>query len=251
MKKLYTTTVFSLLFAIVANAQCTIDSNSNNFGFAPVPQAIPCIERGTPLNNNYVLKVYFPISEHLPPITYHYLTITGFNGLPQGITYTKYPPQDTIWPGGRQCFLFQGTTTDSMGTYTLQTMGNVKATVIGVDTTFSIATATQILHALPIANYSGFAYYLTVCAAAGIEPIENTNIKIYPNPASTNLSIDNPTNINLTAVLTNLLGEHVRTITINNAHYQFDISTLPAGMYQLHISNGQQSLNVFKVVKAD
>ncbi len=70
---------------------------------------------------------------------------------------------------------------------------------------------------------------------------ENQSISIYPNPATDKLNIrfsgeqlNNPS-----AIIFNLLGEELIHVNMGNGINAIDISTLPAGIYFLHCTEGE------------
>jgi len=115
--------------------------------------------------------------------------------------------------------------------------------------TMSIATATQLLHALPIANYSGFAYYLTVCPPAGVNEITDMPFKLYPNPATTTFTIDNEMGRSYTMELVNILGERIMEYFTNSRQRQYNISKLAPGIYEVLIRDDKEALRTLKIIK--
>lgn len=70
----------------------------------------------------------------------------------------------------------------------------------------------------------------------GIEEVEQTSLKIYPNPASTilNIELNEATQIRIV----NVLGEMVATQKLNTGNNSLDVSNLVSGVYFLHTENG-------------
>jgi len=67
-----------------------------------------------------------------------------------------------------------------------------------------------------------------------LKDIENNALNIYPNPANNYISIDIPANFkNGSFELTDLLGNHLRKISISNSstQIQIDLSSYPSGIY--------------------
>lgn len=70
-------------------------------------------------------------------------------------------------------------------------------------------------------------------AAPGPQP-KITKIKIYPNPATEYISIDNTENVKELFIL-NLVGRKLKVIQNVEQDVQYDISDLPNGMYLVQI----------------
>jgi hypothetical protein len=81
----------------------------------------------------------------------------------------------------------------------------------------------------------------------GINPLELTasaTIKIYPNPASETIYIQNAPETDYTASVYQLNGVLMFTTTINSGNRSVDISFLPSGFYILKVNN-----QAFKFIK--
>ena len=68
--------------------------------------------------------------------------------------------------------------------------------------------------------------------------IRNTNVNIFPNPATTQLTINAQNKINDIAII-NLLGQTVYTNQYNSSQIQIDVATLPAGIYCVKINGSE------------
>ncbi len=64
----------------------------------------------------------------------------------------------------------------------------------------------------------------------GVSSFEKSNIKMYPNPTSTNFTIEAQDNIEKIAIL-NMLGQEVISKSLNNQQATIDISSLQVGVY--------------------
>lgn len=73
---------------------------------------------------------------------------------------------------------------------------------------------------------------VTVTAGTGISEISQSDLSIYPNPASNVLYINSIKNIDMIQI-SNILGENISTIKVNNSNTSIDISNLSDGMYFL------------------
>lgn len=115
MKKHLLFTAIAFLFSGVAMAQtCVIDTNNTNLLY-PSSDNLPCIERNTPYNT--VLQLFTPPS--IGGVGVDSIKVTVFNGLPTGITTECNPSSCTMVGFGRACIAIQGTTTDTVGYYTI------------------------------------------------------------------------------------------------------------------------------------
>lgn len=72
--------------------------------------------------------------------------------------------------------------------------------------------------------------YLHKNTVLSVSSFEKSNIKMYPNPATTNFTIEAQDNIEKIAVL-NMLGQEVISKTLNNQQATIDISSLQVGVY--------------------
>ncbi|MDP2159959.1 MAG: T9SS type A sorting domain-containing protein [Flavobacterium sp.] len=72
--------------------------------------------------------------------------------------------------------------------------------------------------------------YLHKNTVLSVSSFEKSNIKMYPNPATTNFTIEAQDNIEKIAVL-NMLGQEVISKPLNNQQATIDISSLQVGVY--------------------
>jgi type IX secretion system substrate protein len=81
--------------------------------------------------------------------------------------------------------------------------------------------------------------------AAGIEQITNsTDIALYPNPTNgiVNIELGMP-NENSTLTMTDMLGNTVKQIKVQNLQFTMDVSDLAEGIYNIQIQNSQFTSN--------
>ncbi len=76
-----------------------------------------------------------------------------------------------------------------------------------------------------------------VLSAPSVAP-SRTNVSLFPNPATTSLTISAPTGIN-TIAISNLLGQTVYTNSYNSEIVLVDISTLAAGIYFVRVNGSE------------
>lgn len=82
-----------------------------------------------------------------------------------------------------------------------------------------------------------------------VTTISQDNFRLSPNPTSGSFTIENNYNSSLTLHVINLLGERLKTFTMTKTKQLFDISDLAAAIYLVQICDGEQTLQVMKVVK--
>jgi hypothetical protein len=142
---------------------CTPDSAAFTGGVYVYPASLPCITQGIAFSGTVSIQVpdSIPASSIVagaPGYLYiDSLTIDSITGFPTGISGTNNPgPGNWIYGGGYGCSTFAGTTSDSVGQYTLNVYGRSCAhgTVFGfpVDSCLSGSLS------------SFFSYTLGVCA---------------------------------------------------------------------------------------
>lgn len=85
-------------------------------------------------------------------------------------------------------------------------------------------------------------------SGAGISEISQSNLTIYPNPASDMIYINNAEGSNLVKI-TNLLGQNIQQIPVNSANVNINISKLPKGIYFVSFFNDQGILTTKKFIK--
>jgi polyhydroxybutyrate depolymerase len=76
----------------------------------------------------------------------------------------------------------------------------------------------------------------TKAGGVGIEPVEEINVTVYPNPANNKLTIE-ADNYFTNAELYNLLGEKVVTEKLSGLTNNIDVSSLQTGLYIIKLSN--------------
>ncbi|MFZ1635758.1 MAG: T9SS type A sorting domain-containing protein, partial [Chitinophagales bacterium] len=69
------------------------------------------------------------------------------------------------------------------------------------------------------------------------EVMEN-GVNIYPNPATTNITIEIDNNETNSVILFDALGQIIGNISTNENRMMFDVENLPAGIYVVKIKNG-------------
>ena len=98
-------------------------------------------------------------------------------------------------------------------------------------------------------DYSGFLVNVNMEGTPVIEQKKNSDIIIYPNPAKDFLFIKTNHNSNYSAIIMNLLGQEVLSISfLNTNNNRIDISKLVKGYYYLLIKDNNK-INSFSFVK--
>ena len=86
-------------------------------------------------------------------------------------------------------------------------------------------------------------------ATTGIADVEAHSISIYPNPTSGILMVEQNNTGILHIEIISMLGSKLKEFDMTGSKGQSDISDLPAGIYQVQISDDKQILKGLKVVK--
>ncbi len=81
---------------------------------------------------------------------------------------------------------------------------------------------------------------------------ENTlnGMLIYPNPATTTISINHDFSNNITYKIVSIIGQEMQTGLINNSDKQIDVSSLAEGIYFLELHDNNKCLGQQKFVKS-
>lgn len=167
--------------------------------------------------------------------------ITGSTG---SITSNSAMVYATVQAGGQNStVVFEYGTTPAYGSSIAATPNTVSGnSVTNVSATISgLLPNTAYLYRVKATNSVGSNVgndmtFNTI--AAGINELQNNNISIYPNPASTQLNIKGLTKIDKIITLTNVLGELVKIIeNKGNSTLELNVESLPAGIYFIKINN--------------
>lgn len=70
----------------------------------------------------------------------------------------------------------------------------------------------------------------------------------YPNPAKDNLTVVNDNNAVLHAVVMNVLGQKVKSLTVENGSKNLDVSDLPEGLYYLSVLQNEDVISTKKLI---
>jgi hypothetical protein len=95
--------------------------------------------------------------------------------------------------------------------------------------------------------YEVFSFNLIVDSITGIADNAFSSLRLYPNPASSILTIENANGIDSVSV-TNTLGQKVFTKAVNSSTAQIDVSSLSKGIYFVTVASGNASKTV-KIIK--
>lgn len=83
----------------------------------------------------------------------------------------------------------------------------------------------------------------------GIKDVKTYQFSLYPNPTAGSFTVQHNYTGKLAVQIINTLGERLKSFYITGSRGQFDIGDLPAGIYEVQLSDGTQTLKVMKVVK--
>lgn len=75
--------------------------------------------------------------------------------------------------------------------------------------------------------------------------------EVYPNPVTDRfiLSIHDNVEINFTARFVDMTGKIIKTVSVTEQETQFNVESLPAAVYFLHVIDGSQVIRTFKIIK--
>jgi len=94
-----------------------------------------------------------------------------------------------------------------------------------------------------------YGHFTEYVSPSGVVSVRDKEFGLYPNPTIGSFTITNNYPGALSVQIINLLGERLKTLTINDSQHSFDISDLAAGIYEVQISDENHTLQVMKVVK--
>lgn len=87
-------------------------------------------------------------------------------------------------------------------------------------------------------------------SSVGINELnDHNNIIIYPNPASTLLTLNQHVSGDLAYNIVDLTGKTIQTGTVNNSEKQIRITSLSEGIYFLQLFNGSEPIGMQKFIK--
>jgi hypothetical protein len=92
-------------------------------------------------------------------------------------------------------------------------------------------------------------YFENTGTVSTVDPILNSNTKLYPNPTSGQIRLEIPWSQGEALLeVVNISGKLIRTMRSNATEFDFDISRLPAGTYFVRIS-GAEGIALKKLIK--
>jgi uncharacterized repeat protein (TIGR03803 family) len=150
---------------------------------------------------------------------------------------------DTATVSGATC-----TVTGNGATYQWYSCADGSAISGAIFSTYTATANGSYFCIVALGNCTDSTNCVTV-TGVGVHDLATYHFALYPNPTSGTFIIDNNYTGMLTIDVVNMLGEKVRSFTMNAAHAQFDISGLAAGIYEVHIATGGQTRKVFKLGK--
>lgn len=92
--------------------------------------------------------------------------------------------------------------------------------------------------------------WVTITYTVGIDEAENTQVNLYPNPASRYLNVESAEGIREVTIY-NSVGQQALMQSVNNSHATLDLNNLATGTYTMRIvlQNGEQTTRKFIVNK--
>jgi hypothetical protein len=100
------------------------------------------------------------------------------------------------------------------------------------DATYANFTPDQAARMYSLFDTGGILYHLANPNASSVSENSMKEIKIYPNPATGNVTIDAASNQVLNGSITDVLGKEMMPLNFSGNQYQnIDISALPCGVY--------------------
>lgn len=153
--------------------------------------------------------------------------VTSVDGLPAEFLYTCNAPQCSYTGGTQGCATVYGTT-PTTGTYSI---------TINLDVTV-LVTLFPGLPPTPVTQQASFTGYKIVIGTAGIIEQIIAPLKVIPNPAASQITIEGITNSMKASsiAIANLEGKVItkRDLTSNSSN-SFDISDLQSGIYFINV----------------
>jgi hypothetical protein len=74
--------------------------------------------------------------------------------------------------------------------------------------------------------------------SVGIDESDNNDLNVYPNPVASTLNISGA-QFNSTVLIYNSLGQIVVSETVNSHRMEIDFTSMPAGVYSVHVAGSQ------------
>jgi len=93
--------------------------------------------------------------------------------------------------------------------------------------------------------------YYNAPPTVGVRNVQyaGAGLDIFPNPASSMVTVNVATQANVTVSLTDMMGQTVKTITGNGRNMQIDIASLPAGCYMVSCAENGVKIAAGRFIK--
>ncbi|MES2656508.1 MAG: T9SS type A sorting domain-containing protein [Bacteroidota bacterium] len=227
MKKIYLL-LLVIAASLNASAQCTPDPNWNSNGINPnrLPDGVVGQAYSTVISfkiNTDTVIVYGGTTYN---VTIDSAIVTNITNLPNGFTYVCNN-SDCAWPGGSKgCALFSGMpTAQHFYHYEMK---------IFVKTRLRIQGLQDPIYRL---DSSIIDYYTT--GKSGVKELNNNTFKIYPNPATASIQIENNNVVAASELnISDITGKILINKTLSqNDKQTIDVSALPKGLYFVTLKN--------------
>jgi uncharacterized repeat protein (TIGR01451 family) len=149
---------------------------------------------------------------------------------------------------------FTITATASSGLPVSLTIASGPATIAGATLTLTGNTGTVVVNATQGGdnNYTAASpvtqsFEVEEDVVLGAEQQNDTELKIYPNPTTDILKIENKRKVKATLSISDAQGKTVKTATLEQAYTELNIHTLPQGIYTVKITYNKEQI-VYRIV---
>ena len=219
-------------------AQCTPGANYADSTFGAWPDTTQNFPSAT-VDIAYVTDLNFKVPSDAGDIdpAYAGYTIESFSvdsvtGMPGGFNYSCNIVNCEYNGGANGCAQIAGTCpTVGMNNIVIYITANV-------DPGFGFT--------IPV-PYSFSGYKIEVLPAAGVTMLQNTNVSIFPNPATDKLTVGGLEGFKTLAIYS-VGGQKIQEMEISSVKEELNIQDLNSGIYFIHVSN-EQGIYTQKFVK--
>lgn len=226
MKKIYLL-LLVIVASLNASAQCTPDPNWNTNGINPnkLPDGVVGQAYSTVISfkiNNDTVITYNGTPYH---ITIDSAEVDTVKNIPPGFSFACNNSTCT-WPGGgKGCALFSGMpTAQHFYHYEIKIFVKTFFKLDGLPDEYSRVDSSII------------DYYTT--GKSGVEELNNNTFKIYPNPATASIQIENAALVASDLYISDVTGKVLINKTLSqNDKQTIDVSALPKGLYFVTLKN--------------
>lgn len=251
MRKLLLLFVTVLSTATLFGQACTPDPAYTEAGVYPdSATGLPsgCVGEMYDLTITNVVPVDTVVVAGFVEYYFDSVVVESVSGLPAGFTFSCYDGENSVSPVDGCAF--EGNTKGCIRILGTPAMAGTYDLII--ETVAYMSPATAFTPAVGPQNVTVDYYKIVVedCSSAGVGELASSKYVVYPNPASTNLSVEGLTTGNVSTIeVFNMNGQKVMT-EFNNGYNKIDlnIAGLNEGMYFIHLT-GENGTTVKKFIK--